>query len=59
MRKEIMINGFKFWLDDKNIIYSSETEPIGIPLNSRHVTPNEKKTSIRTIKIWKVKFCQL
>lgn len=42
MRKEIMINGFKFWLDDKNIIYSSATEPIGIPLYSRHVTPNEK-----------------
>ena len=53
MRKEIMINGFKFWLDDKNIIYSSTTEPIGIPLNSRHVTPNEKKQVLEQLKYGK------
>ena len=43
MKKEITINGYKFWIDDKNIIYSSLTETVGIGLYSRHVTQNERK----------------
>ena len=36
--------------EDKNIIYSSATEPIGIPLYSRHVTPNEKKQVLEQLQ---------
>lgn len=50
MRKEIIINGFKFWLDDKNIIYSSETEPIGIQLYSNHITKNERKQVLEQLQ---------
>lgn len=43
MKTEIWINGHKFWIDGKNIIYSSSTETVGIGLYSKHVTDNERK----------------
>jgi hypothetical protein len=43
MKQEITINGFKFWIDSKNIIYSGSTEMVGVGLYSKHVTENERK----------------
>jgi hypothetical protein len=43
MKQEILINGYKFWIDGKNIIYSGPTEMVGVGLYSKHVTENERK----------------
>ena len=50
MKQEIIINGFKFWLDSNNVIYSGEKETVGIGLYSSHVSPNERKQVLDQLK---------
>lgn len=53
MKQEITINGFKFWIDNKNVIYSGSTETVGIGLYSSHVTENERKQVLNQLQYGK------